>query len=350
MNAHVRRNAHGHRTRRGLTAVAVILALVIVNLVIVALVLQGARDHDLTVRRVESIQAYYAAESGLNMAIREVITDLDEDGDCLMGSVSHDGNDGNDPGFGAGQFMATASINGNEVTLQSYGRAGTARRQIATVIVLTGPAVISYDDESSDVSSTSSLAFNHTIGGEADRLLVVGVSSEAGSGNYDIDSVSYNSVPMTPAVANSVGSSLYANAEIWYMLEAALPAAGTYQVSITTTGADEVHGGAISVYGAAQQAPEATAVNDDGEAGWDAISTPITTLTDNAWVFEAVCSGNVIGWDPASGQDERYDETAGSSSGAGCSFEVPTNGPVTQDWDGNGSNRMTHVLAAFAPK
>lgn len=338
------------RNQRGSMAVATIAALIIINLVIVTIVVGGGRDHDLTVRRVETVQAYYAAESGLNMALREVVADSDEDGDCLAGSISYDGITGNDPAIGVGQFMVTASVNGNEVTLLAYGRSGSARRQMATVVQV-AEHMISFDNASSDVAASSTLAFNHTIGGESNRLLVVGVSTEAGSGAYDVDSVTYDGVPLTPSVANPVGSSTLANAEIWYMLEASLPAAGTYQVAITTsTGASEIHAGAISVYGAAQQPPEATATNDDAAAGWDTISTQIVTLTDNAWVFEAVGTGNAVSdWLPTSGQDERYDEVSGSSRGAGCTQEIATAGPVNQDWDGTGSNRMTHVLAAFAP-
>ncbi len=56
---------------RGIVAVATIVVLLIVDLIILALVIGGARDHDLTVRRMQTVEAFYAGEAGINMAIRE---------------------------------------------------------------------------------------------------------------------------------------------------------------------------------------------------------------------------------------------------------------------------------------
>jgi hypothetical protein len=106
----------------------------------------------------------------------------------------------------------------------------------------------------------------------------------------------------------------------------------------------------MSVSNAAQQAPEATASNDDGEAGDDWIETQITTLTDDAWIFDAVSSGNSGTYTPNSGQTERYDVPGASSAVAGGTLSVPTAGLQTVNWTTDfGSNRITHALAAWAP-
>jgi hypothetical protein len=120
--------------RRAATAVAVIVVLVIIDLVIVGLVISGSRGHDLTIRRMETVEAFYAAEAGMNMAVREVLVDADEDGDCTIGCVSHDGDDGTDPNFGNAAWVVTASRAGAVVTLRSYGRSGSARRQMRAVV------------------------------------------------------------------------------------------------------------------------------------------------------------------------------------------------------------------------
>lgn len=120
--------------RRGTVAISMILTLVIVDLIIVGIVVGGARDHDLTVRRIETINAFYAAEAGMNMAIRELMMNADEDGDGAIGTISDDGNAANDPAIGQAQVLVTSVVVGSQTTLTSQGRAGEARRQIVTVV------------------------------------------------------------------------------------------------------------------------------------------------------------------------------------------------------------------------
>lgn len=120
--------------RRGTVAISMILTLIIVDLIIVGIVVGGARDHDLTVRRIETINAFYAAEAGMNMAIRELMMNADEDGDGAIGTISDDGNAANDPAIGQAQVLVTSVVVGSQTTLTSQGRAGEARRQIVTVV------------------------------------------------------------------------------------------------------------------------------------------------------------------------------------------------------------------------
>jgi hypothetical protein len=210
---------------------------------------------------------------------------------------------------------------------------------------------IAFDAVSSDNSTTSPLTFSHTIGGGSNRLLVVGIGVEGPSvGSTHVTAVTYDGVSLTQAINNTVGTGFEANAELWYMLESDLPSAGTYTISITVPSGDAFQGGAISVSDAAQQAPEATASSDDGESGDDWIETQITTITDDAWIFDAVASGNGVSYTPNSGQTERYDVLGSSSSVAGGTLAVPTAGVQTVNWTtDSSSNRITHSLAAWAP-
>ena len=94
-----------------LTAViGVIVFLLVVGVIIVGMVLGGARDQDLTVRRLETVQAFYAAEAGMNMAIRELMVAVDEDADGAIGTISDDSNDGTDPTIGTGRVVVTSSF------------------------------------------------------------------------------------------------------------------------------------------------------------------------------------------------------------------------------------------------
>ena len=212
------------------------------------------------------------------------------------------------------------------------------------------PCTITLDSVSQASTGTQTLSWSHTIGGGSNRLLVVSIGVE---GDYpsvaEVNSVTYNGTSLTKAVENDVGA--YQNTEIWYMLESNLPAAGSHTVQITTSGIpnDSIKAGAISVSGAAQSGPEATNSQDDNGAGWGTIQTSVTTLTDGAWVFDCVGSGQAITFTPNAGQTERFDVTTGSSGAAGSTKAVATAGSTTLGWTMDASsNRVSHVLAAFA--
>ena len=129
-------SAPGRRNREAMAAVMVILVLVIVELIIVGLAVGLSRDHDLTIHRMQTIEAMYAAEAGMNMSIREMMIDADEDGDLKTGGISDDGDAGNDPTVGNAQFIVVMSYDAvdKETTLTSKGRAGEARRKIEGVL------------------------------------------------------------------------------------------------------------------------------------------------------------------------------------------------------------------------
>ena len=118
-------------------AVAMIVVLVTIDLIIIAMVLGGAREHDLTIKRKQTIESFYAAEAGANMAIRELMEDNDEDLDGTTGTISDDGVPANDPALGNAQFYVTVSQDfpvAGQKTLTSHGRSGDARRRLESVL------------------------------------------------------------------------------------------------------------------------------------------------------------------------------------------------------------------------
>ena len=96
-------------SRRGIVLVVVVILLLIVELIVVSIVIGGARDHDLTIRRMESVESFYACEAGINMAIREIVEDADEDGDTKIGGISDDSNAANDPALGNARVLRDRS-------------------------------------------------------------------------------------------------------------------------------------------------------------------------------------------------------------------------------------------------
>ncbi len=118
-------------SRRAVIAVAMIVILLIIDLIIVGMVVSQAREHDLTIRRLQTIEAFYAAEAGVNMSIRELMVPGDEDADGDTGTISFESDPGpydpdNDPALGNAQFyvLGTDPV----TTLTSEGRSGEARR------------------------------------------------------------------------------------------------------------------------------------------------------------------------------------------------------------------------------
>ena len=107
-----------------------VIALVMLQLTIVGVVVAGARDEDLTVQRVDTHRAFYAAEAGANMAMREVILNVDADSDGAIGTISNDGNAANDPALGTAYVYVSSSISGPAIILSSQSRSGAARRRI----------------------------------------------------------------------------------------------------------------------------------------------------------------------------------------------------------------------------
>lgn len=122
------------RCRRAAAGIASIVILVFLQLAVVGSVVLGARDQDTTVQRLDTLRSFYAAEAGMNMAIREMINNSDEDGDGTIGSISNDGNPSNDPMLATARVHAVKTISGSTSILTSRGRAGIARRQLTSTI------------------------------------------------------------------------------------------------------------------------------------------------------------------------------------------------------------------------
>src|SRR5262245_60389239 len=86
--------------RRGVLAVAFAVTLLVVATLVLWVFQSTAVSARGTLGHLYTTSAFYAAESGAEFALREVKVGVDLDGDGAVGSVSNDGNSGNDPGLG----------------------------------------------------------------------------------------------------------------------------------------------------------------------------------------------------------------------------------------------------------
>lgn len=129
-------------SRRGTVVVAVIVALVVLQILVYAVSVAGSRDQDLTTRRLEAARSYYAAEAVVNMSLREIGRNQDEDGNGTIGTVFSSGT-APTIGTGGGSAWTTAVTSSGVTTLTASGASGLATRTITSNVqrVVTPSAV-----------------------------------------------------------------------------------------------------------------------------------------------------------------------------------------------------------------
>jgi hypothetical protein len=171
-----------------------------------------------------------------------------------------------------------------------------------------------------------------------------------------VSGVTYNGVAMTevtPDILVAEAGSSSIRATVWYILEANLPVAGTYNAVITyvNQGANSHRAATVlSYYDAAQAAPEASQTASTTGAG-PSLSAIITTITNNAWVADFFGNSDVRTSTPDSGQAERSDFSFGSTGTHATGDEqIATAGAETHQWTASGTfGRAFLYLIAIAP-
>lgn len=115
--------------RRGAGGIAAVVTLVFAQIFVVGAVVTGTRDQDLTPLRLDTTRAFYASEAGINMAVREAMSGVDEDGDGTAGTISNDGNASNDPTLVTARFSVSMTLTNGVAQMSCAGRSGNARRK-----------------------------------------------------------------------------------------------------------------------------------------------------------------------------------------------------------------------------
>ncbi|MBL0926555.1 MAG: hypothetical protein IBJ11_02740 [Phycisphaerales bacterium] len=107
-------------------AIAVMILVAVAELAVVSIVTRTGRDQGLTNRRIETVQSFYASEAGINMAMREMWQNTDEDGDGTIGGINSGTNRATDPAVGTARVYVTRTNSGSTMTLNSFARCGQA--------------------------------------------------------------------------------------------------------------------------------------------------------------------------------------------------------------------------------
>src|SRR5205085_12232111 len=96
-----------------MVAIGTIVLMIYLMLVITGVAVCDCRDSDAGRARILADRAFYAADAGIQMAVREIMEDADEDGDGVIGGISHDSNSANNPRFnGADVDVAHDAVSG----------------------------------------------------------------------------------------------------------------------------------------------------------------------------------------------------------------------------------------------
>jgi len=130
----LKENMMRRHSRRGTVIVAVIVFVLIAEFAVLGLMINTSNDQYVAAERLSTIRAFYAAEGGMNMAIREMMLSSDEDGDGTIGAISDDGNHANDPTFGNGSVFVTATSTMAGTALSSLGSSAEAERLLSATV------------------------------------------------------------------------------------------------------------------------------------------------------------------------------------------------------------------------
>lgn len=126
--------------RRGSVLLVALLVVVMLSVVVTSVIASGENEVERIVTQVQGDRAMYAAESVATIAVKELMANVDYDGDGTIGSVSNDSNDANDPTFNAGTSAKATKVNsGGEIIVTAMADNDDAARSIE---VRLAPAVV----------------------------------------------------------------------------------------------------------------------------------------------------------------------------------------------------------------
>lgn len=116
--------------RRGSLAVSLLIALALLSLVAAGIVTASGLSSYAVVDARAGSRAFLAAESGLQMAYRELATGVDQDGDGTVGAVGS----GTPITIDGATVSVAKSVSGSTTTLTATGTSGLARKKIQATL------------------------------------------------------------------------------------------------------------------------------------------------------------------------------------------------------------------------
>ncbi|MBD3347132.1 MAG: hypothetical protein GF401_18925 [Chitinivibrionales bacterium] len=174
-------------------------------------------------------------------------------------------------------------------------------------------------------TNVSQISWNHTIGSGNNKSLIVSTFAWDNIGHdLIVDSIKYAGLKCARAASESASDEGDTSAvSMWYLLDANLLSAGTYEVRIYFRGIiGSGCASAISLNNVLQAAPQD--VDSTIQAGMllSAITTYSTPLTDRAWCIDALVTQCVTALNAAPPQTERAEVSFANGTGGMSTLEV----------------------------
>lgn len=215
----------------------------------------------------------------------------------------------------------------------STGVVGNAGRSVSVGVWGAVGGGIAFDAASSAAgNNVASLSWSHTAGG-SQRILIVGVAIR-NSGGRTVTGVTYNGLPLALIGAQNNGASV--RVEQWYLTA---PPAGAFTVQVNLSGNARVTAGSVSLTGVDQATPIDASAPASGSGGNPSVT--VTTLTDRAWVVDALAHRLSPAVTAGAGQTAQWTNVTGGGPVNGVGGASSTEGPKTPA----GAVAMTWTLA-----
>jgi len=201
--------------------------------------------------------------------------------------------------------------------------------------------------DTSATGTSTYLTWSHTLLANSNRMVVVYLSAE--HNGITISEVTYGGNAMTLATSYETGTTTRMMTQIWYILEANLPANGARTVAISADGyytTQEISAYCAEYAGVKQSAPEAT--NGVAQISGNTITNTISP-SSNSWALSVMGCGNIGTWAAGGSQVQPWQYSATTSCTAVAELQG-ANGQTTLASTFTGTvNRMVRVCASFQP-
>ena len=335
----------GVRQRGAASLMAALFLLIVVAMaVVVALNLAGSDMHDTAIQH-NSVQALFLAESGLERVgsrLRAFTC-----GDPVLKEFPI--------ALGAGSFevVSTAWV-GSQCQVQVVGRFGQATRTVDAWFSGAGGAIALDPTGTGSVATTLATAsVSLTIGSGANRLLVVGITSDKASGV--VTSITYTtaSSSATPVFLGTAGSGGNPGVDIYYLVN---PPSGPGNLNLTMSAAGPIVVGAQVFTGVDQTTPINASAFSTGTIKSTTPSLAITTTAANTWLMSVLAvDKDVTGQAlvPTGGASQIWLQApAGNKITGGASQRGPVATPQTtsMDWTYSAPSQKWNIgVVALTP-
>lgn len=204
-------------------------------------------------------------------------------------------------------------------------------------------AAITYDASSSGArayyEADTTLTWSHSVGSGTDRYLVVAVATDDES--ITCSTITYNGDSMTEVLEQGAQG---VHPCIYYL---ANPDSGTHNIVATVSASSDIAGGAISLAGVDQGAPD----DSDYNSVVRSPSITLTTGADNSWIVDVATSGNQnMTFSAGASQTDRVNHIDSGTSRIAMSHKtIASAGSGTTSWTGNDDYGAVALSVALAP-